>query len=281
MNGKEIEFQRDVDAVDAARYDAFFRAGPGMSAEDAAAAHGERPALRRYDEALEKVAAEAGAAAVAPGSPPAAWLVYNAGLVVKTPRSLFALDLSHRRGATLAPALDFALVTHNHADHMSPGLAEAMDRDGKTVVSNFMANYGAHRGGKRPGGYARGEKTLALFDVSVRCTPSDHNGYLVDFTTAFEIDFGGFTIYHTGDSSNLAKLSPTRPPDLWVVHPRCGLDVAEGVAKFRPRRVAIVHLCEMGHSQWRWTLADGHEEAGRVRAAGAEAFVPLWGERIL
>ena len=133
-----------------------------------------------------------------------------------------------------------------------------------------------------PGGYARGRRVFALGDARIRTALSDHNRYLRNFTTAFEIAVGDCTLYHTGDSQNLAKLRPTRTPDLWVVHPRCGLDVAEGVRAFRPRRVAICHLCELGHppERWRWTLADGREKAACAEAAGAEAIVPLWGERL-
>ncbi len=216
------------------------------------------------------------------GAPPAVWLVYNMGVVVRTPRSLFAVDLAHRRGASFAPMLDFALVTHNHADHWDPAFYEAMNGAGKTVVSNFLDNYGAVRGGRSPGGYAPGERTLELGDATVRAAPSDHNRYLVDFTTAFEVSVGGWTLYHTGDSCNVGKLGPSRPPDLWIVHPRCGLDVGEGVRAFRPRRVAICHLCEMGHppERWRWTLSDGLRAAALAEDAGAEAFVPLWGDRL-
>ena len=203
------------------------------------------------------------------------------GLVVKTPRVLFGIDVAHRQGARFAPMLDFALVTHNHDDHWDRPFYDAMNGAGKTVVSNFLDNYAAVRAG-HPGGYARGRRVFALGDARIRTALSDHNRYLRNFTTAFEIAVGDWTLYHTGDSQNLAKLRPTRTPDLWVVHPRCGLDVAEGVRAFRPRRVAICHLCELGHppERWRWTLADGREKAACAEAAGAEAIVPLWGERL-
>ena len=48
---------------------------------------------------------------------PAVWFIYNMGFVVKTAKSLFAIDLHHRRAELLAPKLDFALITHNHGDH--------------------------------------------------------------------------------------------------------------------------------------------------------------------
>lgn len=281
MNDRErTAFQADIDATSAPAYAAFRAAGPEMPEAARQAAFSANPGLRRYDEAFEKVFAEVQATTVA--SRPAVWLIYNMGLVVKTPRTTFGIDLAHRQDVRLAPLLDFTLVTHNHEDHVGPAFLAEMNGQGKTIVSNFLANYGAFRAGKMPGGYTRRRKTFRLGDVRIRTANSDHNPYLKDFTTTFEITVGDWTLYHTGDSQNLARLNPARTPDLWVVHPRCGLDVAEGVRKFHPRRVAICHLCEMGHppNQWRWTLADGLADAAAAAAAGAEAFVPLWGERL-
>ena len=274
-------FQADVDGVSAPDYKAFRAAGTAMSEKARRAAFAAHPGLRRYDEAIEKVFDEARATVVPPGAPPAVWLVYNMGLVVKTPRVLFGIDVAHRQGARFAPMLDFALVTHNHDDHWDRPFYDAMNGAGKTVVSNFLDNYAAVRAG-HPGGYARVRRVFTIGDARIRTALSDHNRYLRNFTPAFEIAVGDWTLYHTGDSQNLAKLRPTRAPDLWVVHPRCGLDVAEGVRAFRPRRVAICHLCELGHppERWRWTLADGRAAADLARAAGAEAIVPLWGERL-
>lgn len=276
-------FQRDVDATAASAFKAFVAAGPEMAPFAREAAFTSSPGLRLYDEAFGKVLREIRETpAPTDGAPPAVWFLYNMGIVVRTPQSLFAIDIAHRQGVRLAPLLDFALITHNHDDHWLPDFYFAMDCAGKTVVSNFLDNYRAFRGDKgNPGGYSRGRRTLRIADATIRVAPSDHNGYLRNFTSSFEITVGDWTLYHTGDSSNITKLNPSRRPDLWFVHPRCGLDVAEGVRKFRPRRVVIGHLCELGHSQWRWTLADGLAEAAKAKAAGAEAIVSLWGQRII
>ncbi len=273
-------FQKDVDDIPAPDYEAFRAAGPDMADDARLAAYAAHPGLRRYDEAFDKVFAEVQATPVT--GLPAVWLVYNMGLVVKTPKTTFAIDLAHRQGVRMAPLLDFALVTHNHIDHVDLAFLAAMDRAGKTVVSNFLCNYGAMRGGKMPGGYTRRKKVFKIGDVSIRTALSDHNGYLVDFTTTFEISVGDWTLYHTGDSSNLARLNPKREPDLWIVHPRCGLDAAAAAAKFHPRRTVVAHLCELSHppDKWRWTIPDGQADAARLEAAGFEAVVPLWGERL-
>ena len=275
------KFQKDIDAVAPYDYQTFRTLGANVPDSTRQAAFAAHPGLRRYDEAFDKVFDEVSATPVA--DKPAVWFVYNMGLVVKTPRVTFAIDLAHRQDVRMEPLLDFALVTHNHEDHVGPEFLKAMDKAGKTVVSNFLCNYGAQRGGKNLGGYTRRKKVFKLGDVSIRTASSDHNGYLVDFTTTFEISVGDWTLYHTGDSSNIAKLNPVRVPDLWVVHPRCGLDVAAAVKKFHPKRTVIAHLCELGHAvnMWRWTLADGRTEAARAESAGSEAIVPLWGERLV
>ena len=273
-------FQRDVDSTPPSSYELFRAAGPDCPENVVRQTHRDYPGLKRYDEAFDKVMAEVQSTSVT--GAPAVWLVYNMGVVVKTPKAVFAIDLAHRKGLLAEPLLDFALVTHNHDDHVDEALLATMDRHRKTVVSNFMCNYGAHKRGTTPGGYSRGERTLQIADATIRVTPSDHNDYLREFTSAFEISVGDWTLYHTGDSSTLSKLAPARTPDLWVVHPRCGLDVADAVRAFHPRRTAICHLCELGHppKEWRWSTTDGLEDAARAAEAGTDAFVPLWGERI-
>ena len=273
---EHVAAQAEIDLVMPAEYVAH-RDGPGD-----ASAGGLPAALARYDAAFARVAREAENTDVA--DRPAVWHVYNMGLVVKTPKTLFSVDLCHRDAQKLAPRLDFALITHNHDDHYTMPFLACMNGAGKTVVSNFDANGGALRSGKGfGGGYTRAEKTFSFADVSVKTSLSDHNGYLVDFTTAFEIEVNGFRVYHTGDSGNVAKLNPAHAPDLWIVHPYCGLAVADGVRKFRPKKTVLAHLNELGHARgrWRWTYADGFRVAEQVRAAGGDAVVPLWGERLV
>lgn len=281
LSSEFAEFQRDIDATEACDYELFRAGGPDLAEHLIRMTHEVHPGLKRYDDAFDKVFAEVQTTVVT--STPAVWLVYDMGIVVKTPKAVFAIDLAHRKGLRMEPLLDFALVTHNHDDHVDEALLDLMNRNRKTVVSNFLPNYGAHRGGgTNPGGYSRGERTLQVADATIRVTPSDHNDYLENFTSAFEITVGDWTLYHSGDSSNIGKLSPTHAPDLWIVHPLNGVDVAEGVRKFHPKCTAICHLCELGHrpGRWRWTLADGFNEAARAAEAGTEAVVPLWGERI-
>ena len=239
-------------------------------------------ALKRLDAALDKVLKEVRETVVA--DKPAVWFVYNMGVIVKTKETCFSIDLRHRRAAELAPLLDFALITHNHDDHYTEEFYSAMDGAGKTVVSNFKDNYGGYRGKNGyGGGFTRANKVFAFKDVEIRTSLTDHNGYLVDFTTAFEIKVGDFVIYHSGDCANVEKLNPTRTPDLWFVHPYCGMKTEDGVAKFHPKLTAIAHLNELGHARdrWRWTYQDGYRAKAAAEKAGGKAIVPLCGDRIV
>ena len=134
--------------------------------------HGYK-ALEALERAFEKVMREAKETTVT-GDVPAVWSVYNMGYIVKTRQSLFSIDLVHRRDAEFASLLDFALITHNHGDHWRGGFYNAMNGSGKTVVSNFLDNYGV-KNWKKDGGYVRcsplranggrGDRTLERFTI--------------------------------------------------------------------------------------------------------------------
>lgn len=264
----ESAMQGEIDEITPARY-AEHLANGVADVPDAP------PALRRYDAAFRKVLDEIGTTA-ASRNRPAVWYVYNMGIVVKTAESLFAVDLHHRLAPLLAPKLDFALVTHNHGDHCTGAFLREMDRLGKPVVSNFLGGSVSRKY------YSHHPRTLEFRDVRVAVTVSDHNQYLREFVTPYEISAGDFTIFHSGDTCSAEQVSCTRPPDLWFVHPYVGLDVAEGARRLRPKLTQIVHLHEFGHArdQFRWTFADGWRACGKVRDAGFAAAVPNWGECI-
>lgn len=275
--------QKDIDGVTPEDYKAFRDAGPEMSATARDAVCARLPGLARYDAAFDKVFKEVRETTIPDGGRPAIWYVYNMGFIVKTAQALFSIDLCHRQGPRFAPLLDFALITHNHGDHYTLPFYDAMNRgEYKTVVNNFIDNYGAYFAKKHPGGFTRGPKTFTFKDVKVSATVSDHNAYLVDYTMPFEITVGDFRIFHTGDSQNIDKLNPRPSPDLWLVHPYCGMDVAAGVMKFAPRLTVIGHLQEFGHARnrWRFTFKDGERAMQNVESAGGKALMPLWGDRI-
>lgn len=268
-------WQRETDLVTGATYRAYLEDGDTRGLAS----------LEKLEAAFEKVLREVKVTEVR--DVPAVWTVYNMGCVVKTRESLFSIDLVHRRALELAPLLDFALITHNHGDHFQMPFYRAMNGAGKTVVSNFLDNYGAadwRKGGKywEAGGYVRGSKTFRVRDVEISTSLVDHNRYLVDFTTAFELDIGGWRLYHSGDCGNAAKLRTLGgAPDLWIFFPGCGVDVAEGIRRIGAKRVAFGHLWELGHDTGR-LMAPGVRHGLKAAAAvGTKAEVPLWGTRLV
>ena len=268
-------WQRETDRVSAEVFDRYFLDGDTR----------RRASLRRLEDAFDKVLREVRETEV--GDVPAVWSLYNMGVVVKTRESLFAIDLHHRRAAELAPLLDFALVTDNHDDHWRPDFYRAMDRAGKTVVSSFLDNYGpvdwrrSDAGWASGGGFTRARKTFRIRDAEIRTSYVDHNDYLIDFTTAFEVRVGKWTLYHTGDcgSGSEPKLRACRP-DLWVFFPGCGIDVEAAVRRVRPKHLAFGHLWELGHKGGRLTAPLLRDAFAAARRAGAEPVLALWGERL-
>ena len=269
--------QREINAVPVAVCASYLR-------DEAAgrAACAKYPALARLDATLPRVMEEVRTAVVE--DRPAVWLVYNMGVVVKTHESLFTIDLCHPRAWQYAKEFDFAVITHNHLDHYTRRFYQEMDgRLHKTVITNFADNYGAaFNGGKC--GFARGEKEFRLGDVTVRTYESDHNHFLRGFTMPVEIDCGGFTIFHVGDTANVTELHPLHTPDLWIHHCRCWKrETGPGAAHLRPKLTVVAHLHEMCHPSGgsRWTFADGDAAKGESEKVGVPAVVPFWGERIV
>ena len=237
--------------------------------------------LEKLERGFEKIFREARETKVE--SIPAVWSVYNMGYIVKTPAALFSIDLVHRRAPEFAPFLDFELVTHNHADHFHPELYHAMDGAGKTVISNFLDNYGV-RNWKKNGGYTRAVKTFKIKDVEIRTSLIDHNDYLIDFTTAFEIRVGDFILYHTGDSGRGTepKLGTVwGKPDLWLFFPGCGINPGEAVRRVQPKRVVFGHIWELGHKHGRLTTPMVRRAKEKADAFCSNVAPALWGDRII
>ena len=264
-------WQRETDQVAYDTFEAYLRGE--VAAKDFIS-------LTKLEEGFEKVLREIDTADVSVH--PAVWMVYNMGVIVKTRESLFSIDLMHRRAEELAPRLDFALITHNHKDHFREGFYRKMNGAHKTVISNFLDNYGV-KDWKNEGGFTRAKKTFRIRDVEIRTSLVDHNAYLIDFTTAFEIRVGDWILYHTGDCGVASKLRTTwGRPDLWVFFPGCGVDVAEAERNVRPKQMSFGHLWELGHRYGRLTTPMVRAAQKKALDAGTQNLtVPLWGERIV
>ena len=264
-------WQQETDLATPEQYNAYWIDGDTRGAGS----------LEKLEAAFEKIMREADALEV--GDVPAVWSVYNMGYLVKTREAFFSIDLVHRRAAEIAPLLDFALVTHNHNDHWRQDFYMAMNGSGKTVISNFLDNYGV-ADWRADGGFTRAERHFKIRDVEIRTSLIDHNEYLVDFTTAFEIKVGDFILYHTGDSGRGTeeKLGTVMGrPDLWLFFPGCGIDVARAVEIVNPKRVVFGHLWELGHKTGRLTAPLIRSALCAARGKGADVSFALWGDRII
>lgn len=85
-----------------------------MTDAECEAAYARYPILRRYDDAFREVMCEVQATKVL--ATPAIWYVYNMGVIVKTQKSLFSIDLCHRLAPTIADELDFAIISHRQCE---------------------------------------------------------------------------------------------------------------------------------------------------------------------
>lgn len=238
-------------------------------------------ALDDLESAFDKVMREATGTVVS-GDAPAVWSVYNMGYIVKTRKSLFSIDLNHRRGREFAPLLDFALVTHMHGDHWRRDFCRAMDEAGKTVVSNFLENKGASACG-----YAAGEREIVLGDVEIRTFRVDHarEAWGIDFTTAFEMRIGNYRLLHTGDCapSNDKLCVKWGCPDLWLLMPMRALDVADAVRRINPKTCVFGHLWELGHVVGHGRIHKAHIDRAMPMAKShcKDASVAFWGDRVV
>ena len=282
--------QREIDAVPGSEYFRnFLLAGPEMPVAARDNMYEKWPALRLYDDAFAKVVCEAKDTVVTDASRPAVWYVYNMGILVKTAKAFFSVDLCHRLAPTIADELDFAIITHNHLDHYTEAFYQSMNSRRKTVVSNFKDNYGACLHVKDGiGGFSRGECRYELNDVSVRTYESDHNHLLKGFVMPVEVRVGDYTILHVGDTFNTGDLKPGRTPDIFIHHAWCwgkSNQTEDGIKAFHPRCAVIAHHLELGHNKREGggcrKLAHAYARKAETEAAGVRAIAPFWGDRIV
>lgn len=256
------------------------------------------PILRCYDEAFGKVVREMRETKVE-GDVPAIWYVYNMGVIVKTKKSLFSIDLCHRLAPTIAGELDFAIISHNHLDHYTREFYRAMDGRHKTVFQNFECNYGAALhvvDGKLAGdlgGYSYGECKYDVRDVTVRTYVSDHNPILRKFVMPVEVHVGDYTILHNGDTFDVQNLRPVRTPDVWIHHAWCwggcykreewaNSETVRGIRAFHPRLAVVSHHQELTHSKpGRRRFEHALDRKTAAEEEGVRAIAPFWGDRIV
>lgn len=236
-----------------------------------------------FDHVLEDVkhcVVEQGTAAV--------WMLYNMGIVVKTPTQCFGIDLNHRCAAALAPYLDFICITHNHADHTDGALNTAMLDAGKPVLSNFYTQSSAW--------CSTAAAVYRIGDATIRTSAAtDHDKSTPKFTTAYRIDCGagagGFSIMHCGDSTfDTAQYAALEGGEVSLLVLRFGQAaeqniIGTGAGQVVPRCVFFSHVIEMRHyidrSPMRATILGclGNMAANIDRTD--EKYLPFWGEKFV
>lgn len=240
------------------------------------------PALAVIDAAVTRALDEIPRTEVAPGTV-VVWYLYNMGIVVKTPESVFGVDLVLPRECELAPLLDFLLVTHNHGDHVSLELVREMQKkggflNGKPVVSSFL--YTPY--------FARRPQTFRFGDCTVETLVADHNPFWRDSITPFKVTCGqgeqAVTLVHAGDAWDASQLKAFAPADVVFCHvkPFKGHVPADMARALKAGTLAITHAQEMSHGfgPQRASYALCQAEAELVEAP-SRAIWPLWGERFV
>ncbi|MDR2675385.1 MAG: hypothetical protein LBC18_11130 [Opitutaceae bacterium] len=243
------------------------------------------PILYCYRRAFDRVVDEVGGTTAGRGTA-VVWLLYNMGIVVKTPSGCFGVDINHRLAEKLEPLLDFLCVTHNHGDHKSVELMDAMRARGKPVLSNFYQKDDKHFS-KEPADY-----TIGAF--SIRTAIADHNEKLPRFITMFRVDCGadsgGFSLLHCGDSNFIpSQFGPVQGPVALLVL-RYGapeenrvLDAAPGGGGVRPVCAMLSHVIELRHdihkSPRRRTLDYAMDNTSKMHCP--QTILPFWGEKLI
>jgi hypothetical protein len=218
------------------------------------------------------------------------WSLYNMGYVVQTPSGCFGIDIYHRWAKKLAPYLDFLCVTHNHTDHYSADLIQAMLEANKPVLSNYLQSTS----------YAYTSKTDTRYTIgkfTIRTSITDHNGTAEgkNFVTVFRIDCGddagSFTMLHVGDSNYQTAQYGNVQGAVNVLIPRYSPEphalaenniLGNGAGQVQPDYVLLSHILELGHDGVegsRWPLNMALERAAGIRCD--RTYVPFWGEKLV
>lgn len=215
----------------------------------------------------------------------AVWLLYNMGFVVKTSTGCFGVDVNHRWAEKLAPYLDFLCITHDHADHKSTELMQAMYAAGKPVISNFYTASNKY--------YSKSPVNYAIGKFTIRTSITDHNTELPDFITVFRIDCGddsgNFSLLHCGDSSFDAKqFTSVQGGSVSLLVLRNGSKVENniigtGTGKVNPKYAFLSHIIELRHqigtSPIRFEVIETLGHTSQINCKNT--YMPFWGEKLI
>lgn len=213
------------------------------------------------------------------------WCLYNMGYVVQTPWMNFGIDIYHYRAAELAPYLDWVGSTHQHQDHRSDPLHEAMYLAGKPVLTNYYSPESNYL-------YcSTGMKDYTIFGCNIHTFITKHNNSATDNVpiTVFQVDCGsdagGLVLMHSGDSNFTAsEFNVTK--DINVYIPRYAVnELTENQVigpVFTPDCVLLSHILELSHkdvSSSRWSFELALDRASKINCD--KTYVPFWGEKLV
>jgi hypothetical protein len=240
------------------------------------------PILYCYRNAFDKVIDEVKNTKVKKGTV-VVWMLYNMGVVIKTPSGCFGIDINHRWAEKFEPYLDFLCVTHNHEDHKSTELMEAMNSHGKPVLSNFY-NASEKYVSTKPASYKIG-------NFSIRTNIADHNSKLLNYITVFRVDCGedagNFSILNCGDANFNPKQFTNVQGPINLVILRYGAPVENnilgtGEGQVKPDYAVLSHIIELRHrikeSPRRASITETLEHLPDIKCENT--ILPFWGEKL-
>lgn len=241
------------------------------------------PILYSYRVAFDKVLNEVKNAKVKKGTA-MIWMLYNMGFVVKTPSGCFGIDIDHRLAVQLEQYLDFLCVTHNHEDHYNAKLMEAMNKNGKPVLSNFYTADAKY--------LSTMASSYKIGNFTIHTDISDHlcNPNLPDFVTLFRIECGedadNFSMLHCGDSGfNPQHFKNVQGYVNMVIlrwgEPRENNIFGNGEGQVKTNYAVLSHLIELRHKPY------PHGQASIIKTlehlptvACKNTILPFWGEKM-
>ncbi|MBN1352222.1 T9SS type A sorting domain-containing protein [candidate division KSB1 bacterium] len=207
------------------------------------------------------------------------WQIYNHGFVVKTPSTVFGIDLhdyySTPEFLNLADLIDVYFISHGHTDHFSSSLMSLMKSLGKPIVG--------------PGEFDRSTIRLYSGDSTVVCNlkVKAHFGLHSVPVRQFEIITPeGLKFLHTGDNQTSETLPTVTGVDVLMLNAWINesgtVSHVEGtriaINKIKPKVTLPGHIFELGHLPgsavyYRDVIAsdDG--------SLASEYYVLGWGER--
>lgn len=232
-----------------------------------------------YHEAIDRLLREIPNEKVSYGSI-AVWHLYNMGYIIKTPNHCFGIDLNHKYADKLEPYIEFLCITHPHPDHYTDKLTKAMADAGKPVYSNFIDN-----------GYKLPDETTfnPVGDIEITAKRV-HHGKDNKTVTYYQIDCGANTrnkvVFHSGDAYDYTELEKTKEIDVFIPHTTVGLRIDKAAKKLNPTYTLMSHVYEMGHPAkypgsgfYRIPYVDAIRKS--LFIGTGEAFVPVWGEKMI